>query len=62
MITIGFFVFLAPVYIVLGAFIKWFALIPVIALAAWGMTWPKKVRVYCTPCGWAQSFLVSVRG
>jgi len=60
--TIAFFVILAISGFVLMQFVGWLALFAVIPLGSWAMTWPKKVLVRCTSCGWAQKFIVSVRG
>ncbi len=60
--TIVFFIFLTIGGFLLMAFIGWLALLVAIPLGAWAMTWHKKVRVRCSECGWAQTFIVAVRG
>lgn len=59
--TIAFFVLLAIVGLALLLLFGWLALFVIVPLGSWATTWHKKVRVRCTSCGWAQTFIVSVR-
>ena len=52
------------VVLVIGSLglLGWLGLFLIVPLGGWAMRWHKKVRVYCKSCGWAQTFIVSVRG
>ena len=60
--TLVFFLFTALLGFVLAGFFGWLAIIPVVALAAWGMSFHKVVRVKCNECGWSQKYVVRNRG
>ncbi len=38
------------------------ALVVIVPMGGWALTWHKKVRVRCASCGWGQKFIVSGRG
>ena len=48
--------------LILSQFNGLIAIVPAVLLGSWAMTWHKKVRVYCGPCGWSNSYIVYVRG
>ena len=50
LVTLGFLVF------------GWLWIFAFLPLGGWAMTWPKKVRMKCSSCNWAQTFIVSGRG
>jgi hypothetical protein len=60
--TLVFFLVVAFLGFVLAAFIGWLAIIPVLMLGAWGMTFHKVVRVKCSECNWSQKYVVRNRG
>ena len=60
--TVVFFLVIGLLGFVLAAFIGWLAIIPMLVLGAWGMSFHKVVGVKCNECDWSQKYVVRNRG